>query len=312
MTTADRIHSFFPQLAKRMGVEADIDERIANDAQAIANFTGMPVAPIAEDLKRVTREMSTITEDGDEASPFQPHSELLKRVEQNLKPRFLLMKKIILAVSGMFGFGGEYGNDEDTYIVQRGGGVGAANVNLHADRFSPATIATEFGLSQKDVEREMDQAVKHIIGYFADLNAPQDEVSSPRQIRGTRLVLQYLVPKPIIAAFLTENVERQKQSQEFIKPHWHNPVAEAAIFVEKLGRAMKMMMSDDEVQKSGGELYIEKLRDQYASTIPHDIFDVAREDLKERAVTGATFRAFMAIEELGTNRLGALSSVTPR
>jgi hypothetical protein len=126
------------------------------------------------------------------------------------------------------------------------------------------------------------------------------------------LVLQYLVPKPIIAAFLTENVERQKQSQEFIKPHWHNPVAEAAIFVEKLGRAMKMMMSDDEVQKSGGELYIEKLRDQYASTIPHDIFDVAREDLKERAVTGATFRAFMAIEELGTNRLGALSSVTPR
>jgi hypothetical protein len=321
ITSAHRTHFFLPQLAKRMGVglEFNIDERIANDAKATANFTGMPVALIAEDLKRMYREMSAMTEDRaqsfvkdfESASSgaarlrlFRPDRKLLERVEQNLELRFLLMKKIILAVSGMFGFGGEYGDDEDTYILQRGGGVGSSNVKLHANVFSPATIAREFGLSQEVVEREMKRAVKDIVGYLVDLDASHDEVSSPRETRGTRLVLQYLVPKPIIAAFLTENVERQKQSQEFIKPHWHNPVAEAAIFVERLGRAVKMMKSDDEVQRSGGELYIEKLRAKYASTIPADIFDVAREDLKEGAVTGSTFRAFMAIEELGHDRIG--------
>jgi hypothetical protein len=321
ITSAHRTHFFLPQLAKRMGVglEFNIDERIANDAKATANFTGMPVALIAEDLKRMYREMSAMTEDRaqsfvkdfESASSgaarlrlFRPDRKLLERVEQNLELRFLLMKKIILAVSGMFGFGGEYGDDEDTYILQRGGGVGSSNVKLHANVFSPATIAREFGLSQEVVEREMKRAVKDIVGYLVDIDASHDEVSSPRETRGTRLVLQYLVPKPIIAAFLTENVERQKQSQEFIKPHWHNPVAEAAIFVERLGRAVKMMKSDDEVQRSGGELYIEKLRAKYASTIPADIFDVAREDLKEGAVTGSTFRAFMAIEELGHDRIG--------
>ena len=245
----------------------------------------------------------------------QASPEVVAQVKRNVNRRAELMKRVLLATYGGFGFGGDYRDQPDTYIEQRGGGKGSSIVKLRADHFSSGTIARDFNLAPRDVADMIEDATYKIANLFIDPEAGPRE-----QIPGTRLAIRYLVPKPITNAFYTANANALIKKQPV---PYDDPVAQAGIFVQKLGSAIKKRNNGDRA----GQIELELLQKETRGiVIPDDVFDTAVRDISSglKSVSGqdqisteigATYRAFLAIEEVDPNILSLMSkgkAVRPR
>ena len=236
---------------------------------------------------------------------FQVDPSLLERAKKSVSRRANLMKMVLLSASGMFGFGGDYSDHEDTYVQERGGGKGSSLVPLRAWNFSPTTISKQFGLKSTDVADMIEDATYRIAEHYIDQKAnPQD------QLQGTRLAMFYLVPKPITNAFLAANSEAAKRGSPIV---WDDPVAQAGIFVQRLGKSVRKSQSPKAAEASMGATELEMLRGEYSETIPNEVFNLAIRDLSLGAdpvrgeAPGATLRAFLALESVKPEVLQMLS-----
>jgi hypothetical protein len=120
----------------------------------------------------------------------------------------------------------------------------------------------------------------------------------------------YLVPKPITNAFLAANSEAAKRGSPIV---WDDPVAQAGIFVQRLGKSVRKSQSPKAAEASMGATELERLRGEYSETIPNEVFNLAIRDLSLGAdpvrgeAPGATLRAFLALESVKPEVLQMLS-----